>query len=172
LPSSDGKQKSTSKKGGFFLLSLCFINPLTLLLMEKFIKLFKSGAGQNKGNILVPINGIREIKQESDTVVNIFYDVISSAQAGYAIANDGSATVTAATNVAQTIKITHGAIVANSSSFKDFLNDSIEIAFQLSWQQPVYAPSGSGYPPSLADAMVPVTITAIEMGVKAAVLQT
>ena len=90
--------------------------------MEKFIKLFVSGAGQNKGDILIPVNGIMEIKQVSDTVVNIFYNSISSAQAGYAIANDGSATVPAETNVVQTYKITHDAIVANSSSFKDFLN--------------------------------------------------
>ena len=136
--------------------------------MEKFIKLFVSGAGQNKGNILIPIKGIMEIKQESDTIVNIFYNELSSAQAGYAIAADGSATVTAQSNVVQTIKITHGAIVANSSSFKDFLNDSVEIALQLSWQQPVYSPSGSGYPPSAASAYVPVTITAIGSGVKAA----
>lgn len=136
--------------------------------MEKFIKLFKSGAGQNKGNILIPVNGIREIKQESDTVINIFYDVISGAQAGYSIADDGSATVPAQSSVVQTIKITHDAIVANSSTFKNFLNDSVEIALQLSWQQPVYSPSGSGYPPSAASAYIPVTITAIEMGVKAA----
>ena len=136
--------------------------------MEKFIKLFVSGVGQNKGDILIPVNGIREIKQESDTVINIFYNVISSAQAGYAIANDGSATVPAQSSVVQTIKITHGAIVANSSSFKNFLNDSVELALQLSWQQPVYSPSGSGYPPSAASAYVPVTITAIAMGVKAA----
>ena len=136
--------------------------------MEKFIKLFVSGAGQNKGDILIPVNGIREIKQESDTVINIFYDVISSSQAGYPIANDGSATVPAQANVVQAIKITHGTIVANSSSFKNFLNDSVELALQLSWQQPVYSPSGSGYPPSAASAYVPVTITAIEMGVKVA----
>ena len=73
--------------------------------MEKFIKLFKSGAGQNKGNILIPVNGIREIKQESDTVINIFYDVISGAQAGYAIAADGSATVPAQSSVVQTLLI-------------------------------------------------------------------
>jgi len=94
--------------------------------MEKFIKLFVSGAGQNKGDILIPVKGIMEIKQVSDTVVNIFYNSISSAQAGYAIANDGSATVPAQTNVVQTYKITHDAIVANSSSFKDFLNGAVE----------------------------------------------
>lgn len=136
--------------------------------MEKFIKLFKSGSGQNKGDILIPVNGIMEIKQVSDTVINIFYNSISSAQAGYAIANDGSATVPAETNVVQTYKITHDAIVANSSSFKDFLNESVEHALQLSWQQPVYSPKGSSYPPSAADANVPVTVTAIDLGVKAA----
>ena len=31
--------------------------------MEKFIKLFKSGTGQNKGDILIPVAGIVEIKQ-------------------------------------------------------------------------------------------------------------
>ena len=35
-------------------------------------------------------------------------------------------------------------------------------------EQPVYAPKGSSYPPSAADANVPVTITAIALGVKAA----
>tara|TARA_R100001460_G_scaffold108303_1_gene159038 strand:+ start:838 stop:1260 length:423 start_codon:yes stop_codon:yes gene_type:complete len=136
--------------------------------MEKFIKLFKSGSGQNKGDILIPIKGIMEIKQESDTVVNIFYNSISSAQAGYAIANDGSATVPPGTNVVQSYKITHDAIVANSSSFKDFLNESVEHALQLSWQHPVYSPNGSAYPASAASASVPVTVTAIELGVKAA----
>ncbi len=136
--------------------------------MEKFIKLFKSGSGQNKGDILIPIKGIMEIKQESDTVVNIFYNSISSAQAGYAIAADGSATVPAGTNVVQSYKITHDAIVANSSSFKDFLNESVEHALQLSWQHPVYSPNGSAYPASAASASVPVTVTAIELGVKAA----
>jgi hypothetical protein len=136
--------------------------------MEKFIKLFVSGAGQNKGDILIPVNGIMEIKQVSDTVVNIFYNSISSAQAGYAIANDGSATVPAETNVVQTYKITHDAIVANSSSFKDFLNGAVETALQLSWQQPIFSPGGSSYPPSAASAYIPVTITAIALGVKAA----
>jgi hypothetical protein len=136
--------------------------------MEKFIKLFVSGAGQNKGDILIPVNGIMEIKQVSDTVVNIFYNSISSAQAGYAIANDGSATVPAETNVVQTYKITHDAIVANSSSFKDFLNGAVETALQLSWQQPIFSPGGSSYPPSAASAYIPVTVTAIALGVKAA----
>ena len=136
--------------------------------MEKFIKLFVYGAGQNKGDILIPVNGIMEIKQVSDTVVNIFYNSISSAQAGYAIANDGSATVPAETNVVQTYKITHDAIVANSSSFKDFLNGAVETALQLSWQQPIFSPGGSSYPPSAASAYIPVTITAIALGVKAA----
>mgnify|MGYP000393551220 FL=1 len=136
--------------------------------MEKFIKLFVSGAGQNKGDILIPVNGIMEIKQVSDTVVNIFYNSISSAQAGYAIANDGSATVSAQTNVVQTYKITHDAIVANSSSFKDFLNGAVETALQLSWQQPIFSPGGSSYPPSAASAYIPVTVTAIALGVKAA----
>ena len=136
--------------------------------MEKFIKLFKSGTGQNKGDILIPVNGIMEIKQVSDTVVNIFYNSISSAQAGYAIANDGSATVSAQTNVVQTYKITHDAIVANSSSFKDFLNGAVETALQLSWQQPIFSPGGSSYPPSAASAYIPVTVTAIALGVKAA----
>ena len=136
--------------------------------MEKFIKLFVSGAGQNKGDILIPVNGIMEIKQVSDTVVNIFYNSISSAQAGYAIANDGSATVPAETNVVQTYKITHDAIVANSSSFKDFLNGAVETALQLSWQQPIFSPGGSSYPPSAASAYIPVTITAIALGVKGA----
>ena len=136
--------------------------------MEKFIKLFVSGAGQNKGDILIPVNGIMEIKQVSDTVVNILYNRISSAQAGYAIANDGSATVSAQTNVVQTYKITHDAIVANSSSFKDFLNGAVETALQLSWQQPIFSPGGSSYPPSAASAYIPVTVTAIALGVKAA----
>ena len=136
--------------------------------MEKFIKLFVSGAGQNKGDILIPVKGIMEIKQVSDTVVNIFYNSISSAQAGYAIANDGSATVSAQTNVVQTYKITHDAIVANSSSFKDFLNGAVETALQLSWQQPIFSPGGSSYPPSAASAYIPVTVTAIALGVKAA----
>ena len=134
--------------------------------MEKFIKLFKSGTGQNKGDILIPVAGIMEIKQESDTVINIFYAGNSTAQAGYAIANDGSATVSAQTNVVQAIKITHDAIVSNSSSMKNWLNDAVEKSLQLSWQQPVYTPQG--LPVSAASAYVAVTITAIELGVKAA----
>lgn len=134
--------------------------------MEKFIKLFKSGTGQNKGDILIPVAGIVEIKQESDTVVNIFYAGNSTAQAGYAIASDGSASVTAQTNVVQAYKITHDAVVANSSSMKNWLNDAVEKSLQLSWQQPVYTPQG--LPVSAASANVAVTITAIELGVKAA----
>ena len=134
--------------------------------MEKFIKLFKSGTGQNKGDILIPVAGIMEIKQESDTVINIFYAGNSTAQAGYAIANDGSATVSAQTNVVQAIKITHDAIVSNSSSMKNWLNDAVEKSLQLSWQQPVYTPQG--LPVSAASAYVAVTITAVELGVKAA----
>ena len=136
--------------------------------MEKFIKLLISGVGQDAGYKLIPVNGIVEIKQESTTKVNIFYNSISSAQAGYAIANDGSATVSAQTNVVQTYKITHDAIVANSSSFKDFLNGAVETALQLSWQQPIFSPGGSSYPPSAASAYIPVTVTAIALGVKAA----
>jgi len=114
--------------------------------MEKFIKLFKSGGDMNSGDILIPVKGIMEIKQESDTIVNIFYNELSSAQAAYTIANDGSASVPITTNVVQTIKITHGAIVANSNSFKDFLNGAVETALQLSWQQPIFSPNGSSYP--------------------------
>ena len=136
--------------------------------MEKFIKLLISGVGQDAGYKLIPVNGIVEIKQESTTKVNIFYNSISSAQAGYAIANDGSATVSAQTNVVQTYKITHDAIVANSSSFKDFLNGAVETALQLSWQQPIFSPGGSSYPPSAASAYIPVTVTAIALGGKAA----
>ena len=134
--------------------------------MEKFIKLFKSGTGQNKGDILIPVAGIMEIKQESDTVVNIFYAGNSTAQAGYAIAADGSATVSAQTNVVQAYKITHDAVVANSSSMKDWLNDAVEKSLQLSWQQPVYTPQG--LPATAASYSVAVTITAVELGVKAA----
>lgn len=139
--------------------------------MEKFIKLFKSGGDMNSGDILIPVKGIMEIKQESDTIVNIFYNELSSAQAGYAIAADGSATVTAQSNVVQTIKITHGAIVANSNSFKDFLNGAVETALQLSWQQPIFSPNGSSYPRTAASAYVPVKITAIALGVKLAAPQ-
>ena len=42
--------------------------------MEKFIKLFISGVGQDAGYKLIPVNGIVEIKQESTTKVNIFYN--------------------------------------------------------------------------------------------------
>tara|TARA_R110002050_G_scaffold150238_3_gene276922 strand:+ start:1815 stop:2237 length:423 start_codon:yes stop_codon:yes gene_type:complete len=136
--------------------------------MEKFIKLFKSGTGQNKGNILIPVAGIMEIKQESDTVVNIFYAGNSTAQAAGSInyGADAAQTVPAVTNVVQAYKITHDAVVANSSSMKDWLNDAVEKSLQLSWQQPVYAPGG--LPVSAASAYVAVTITAIELGVKAA----
>ena len=137
--------------------------------MEKFIKLLISGVGQDAGYKLIPVNGIVETKQESTTKVNIFYNSISSAQAGYAIANDGSATVPAETNVVQSLQITHDAIVANSHLWKDFLNDAVETSLKLSWQQPVYTPGG--YPKSAASGTPPSTITAIVTGVKAASLQ-
>ena len=44
--------------------------------MEKFIKLLISGVGQDAGYKLIPVNGIVEIKQESTTKVNIFYNSI------------------------------------------------------------------------------------------------
>ncbi len=149
-----------------------FINPLTLLPMEKFIKLFISGSGQDVGYKLIPVNGIMEIKQESTTKVNIFYNELSSAQAAGSInyGADASQTVPAVTNVVQSFEITHDAIAANTSSWKDFLNEAVETSLTLSWQQPVHTPLG--YPKSAASGNPPSTITGIVSGVKAAGLQT
>ena len=71
--------------------------------MEKFIKLLISGVGQDAGYKLIPVNGIVEIKQESTTKVNIFYNELSSAQAAGSInyGADASQTVPAVTNVVQ-----------------------------------------------------------------------
>ena len=142
--------------------------------MEKFLKLYVSTAGLTGGYQLIPLDGITEINQESTTVVSILYQPSgsASAQAGYTIANDGSATVPALTDdsFVQSIKIEHTAIDAATHSWKDFLNDSIETALTLSWQQPVFTPGGSSYPDGAASE-VATTITAITSGVKVAALQ-
>ncbi len=140
--------------------------------MEKFIKLFISGTGQDVGYKLIPVNGIVEIKQESTTKVNIFYNELSSAQAAGSInyGADASQTVPEVTNMVQSIEISHDALAANSSAWKDFLNEAVEISLSLSWQKPVYTPGG--YPASAASGNPPSTITGIVSGVKLAGIQT
>mgnify|MGYP001574082238 CR=1 FL=1 len=140
--------------------------------MEKFIKLFISGVGQDAGYKLIPVNGIVEIKQESTTKVNIFYKGISSyasVPAQVAVTDGPSQAAYSVLNSVQSLEITHDAIAANSHLWKDFLNDAVETSLKLSWQQPVYTPGG--YPESAASGNPPSTITAIVTGVKAASLQ-
>ena len=134
--------------------------------MDKFIKLNIAGSGTDSGFKLISINDIMEVKQESTTVINIFYKGISSAQATYSIANDGSATVPAETNVVQSLVITLASAAYDAFSWKNFLNESIETALTLSWQQPVFTPGE--YPKSAASGNPPTTITTIVTGVKAA----
>ena len=47
--------------------------------MEKFIKLNVNGTGTDSGYKLIPINNIMEVKQESVTEIQIFYQHIASA---------------------------------------------------------------------------------------------
>jgi hypothetical protein len=136
--------------------------------MDKFIKLNIAGAGADSGFKLISINDILEVKQETNLLIQIFYKNISTAQLGYAIADDGSAAVPAATNVVQSIAITLVAAAADTFAWKNFLNESIETALTLSWQQPVFTPAGSSYPPVAAAGAAPSTIASIVSGVKAA----
>ena len=140
--------------------------------MEKFIKLFISGSGQDVGYKLIPVNGIVEIKQESTEKVNIFYNELSSAQAVGTInyGADANQTVPEVTNMVQSIEISHDALAAGTSAWKDFLNEAVETSLTLSWQQPVYTPVG--YPKSAASGNPPSTITGIASGVKLAGIQT
>ena len=137
--------------------------------MDKFIKLNIATAGADQGFKLISINDIMEVKQESTTVINIFYKSISTAQATYTIDASGAGTVPVQSNVVQSLVITLAAAAADTFSWKDFLNESIETALTLSWQQPVFTPGQ--YPKSAASGNPPTTITSIVTGVKAAGLQ-
>ena len=136
--------------------------------MDKFIKLNIATAGADQGFKLISINDILEVKQESTTVINIFYKSISTAQATYTVAANGAGTVPVQSNVVQSLVITLAAAAADTFSWKDFLNESIETALTLSWQQPVFTPAGSSYPPVAAAGAAPSTIASIVSGVKAA----
>ena len=137
--------------------------------MDKFIKLNIATAGADQGFKLISINDILEVKQTSTTVINILYKNISTAQATYTVAANGAGTVPVQSNVVQSLVITLAAAAADTFSWKDFLNESIETALTLSWQQPVFTPAGSSYPPVAAAGAAPSTITTIVSGVVAAV---
>ena len=99
--------------------------------MDKFIKLNIATAGADQGFKLISINDILEVKQESTTVINIFYKSISTAQATYTVAANGAGTVPVQSNVVQSLVITLAAAAADTFSWKDFLNESIETAYKL-----------------------------------------
>jgi hypothetical protein len=138
--------------------------------MDKFIKLNIAGVGADSGFKLISINDILEVKQESNLLIQIFYKNISTAQAAGTInyGADANQTVPAVTNVVQAISITLVAAAADTFAWKNFLNESIETALTLSWQQPVFTPAGSSYPPVAAAGAAPSTISTIVSGVKAA----
>lgn len=139
--------------------------------MEKFLKLKIAGAGVDSGFKLISINDIMEVKQESTTVIQIFYKSISN----YAVvpaqvaATDGPTQAAYdVLNSVQSLKITLAAAAYDSFSWKDFINESIETALQLSWQHPVFTPGA--YPKAEVSGNI-TTILSIVTGVKAAGLQ-
>jgi hypothetical protein len=142
--------------------------------MEKFIKLNVNGSGTDSGYKLISINDIMEVKQESATVIQIFYKGISnyaSVPAQVAIADGPSQAAYDVLNSVQSLKITLAADAYDEFSWKDFLNQSIETAYTLSWQQPVFTPNPSSYPKAAAAGYAPTIISSIVTGVKAAGLQ-
>ena len=136
--------------------------------MDKFIKLNIAGVAADSGFKLISINDILEVKQETNLLIQIFYKNISTAQATYDIAANGAGTVPVQSNVVQSIAITLENEAADTFAWKNFLNESIETALTLSWQQPVFTPAGSSYPPVAAAGAAPSTIASIVSGVKAA----
>ena len=143
--------------------------------MEKFIKLNVNGTGTDSGYKLISINNIMEVKQESLTVIQIFYQNIASAGigGGGTLSGGGDGTIAAITqeSMVQSLKITLAADAYDEFSWKDFLNQSIETAYTLSWQQPVFTPNPSSYPKAAAAGYAPTIISSIVTGVKAAGLQ-
>jgi|TARA_R110000744_G_scaffold138139_1_gene248821 hypothetical protein len=141
--------------------------------MEKFLKLNIAGSGADSGFKLIPINNIMEIKQESITVIQIFYQNIASAGigGGGTLSGGGDGTIAALTqeSMVQSLKITLASDAYDSFSWKNFLNDSIETAMTLSWQHPVFTPGA--YPKSAASGNPPTTISSIVTGVKLAGIQ-
>jgi len=142
--------------------------------MDKFIKLNIATAGADQGLKLISINDILEVKQESLTVINIFYKGLSThgtVPAQVAIENGPSQAEYVLLNSVQSLKITLASDAYDLFSWKDFLNESIETALTLSWQQPVFTPSASSYPKSAATGNPPTTIATIVTGTKDAALQ-
>ena len=143
--------------------------------MEKFIKLNVNGTGTDSGYKLIPINNIMEVKQESVTEIQIFYQHIASASIATVPALVDA--VTQATyditqqSMVQSLKITLAADAYDGFSWKDFLNQSIETAYTLSWQQPVFTPNPSSYPKAAAAGYAPTIISSIVTGVKIATPQ-
>ena len=140
--------------------------------MEKFIKLNVNGSGTDSGYKLISINDIMEVKQESTTVIQIFYKGISnyaSVPAQVAVSDGPSQAAYDVLNSVQSLKITLAAAAYDAFSWKDFINESIETALQLSWQHPVFSPGA--YPKAAATGNPPTTILSIVTGVKAAALQ-
>ena len=140
--------------------------------MEKYLKLKIAGAGIDSGFKLISINDIMEVKQESTTVIQIFYKSISnyaSVPAQVAVSDGPSQAAYDVLNSVQSLKITLASAAADAFSWKNFINESIETALQLSWQHPVFTPGA--YPKSAASGNPPTTISSIVSGVKAAGLQ-
>jgi len=141
--------------------------------MDKFLKLNIAGTGTDSGFKLISINDIMEVKQESTTVIQIFYKGISSASiatvpAQVPIENGPSQATFDVTqaSVVQSSTITLAAAAYDAFSWKNFLNESIETAMTLSWQQPVFTPGT--YPKAASSGYPPTTILSIATGVKAA----
>lgn len=153
--------------------------------MNKYLKLFVSGAANvARGYKLIPLKDVVDITQDSATQVTIHYGDIAAASSGSvqaattvpAMTNDGTgggdsvsvqatydiAAVTAGTLVTygRQCVITTDAIAANATTWRDFLQDSLEVALTTTWQQPVYEPSGSTYPDNAAGT-AKTTITAL-----------
>ena len=142
--------------------------------MEKFIKLNVNGSGTDSGYKLISINDIMEVKQESATVIQIFYKGISnyaSVPAQVAVTDGPSQAAYDVLNSVQSLKITLAADAYDEFSWKDFLNQSIETAYTLSWQQPVFTPNPSSYPKAAAAGYAPTIISSIVTGVKLAAPQ-
>lgn len=153
--------------------------------MNKYMKLFVSGAANVAvGFKLIPLDGITDITQDSATQVTISYGDIAAASGGGvqaattvpAMTSDlvggGDSTsvqatydiaaVTAGTLVTygRKVVLTTDAIAANATTWRDFLQDQLEVALTTAWTQPVYLAAGSQYPANAADT-APTTITAL-----------
>lgn len=110
--------------------------------MEKFIKFYVTDTDETQGYRLVNCDGIIQVIQASTTTVTITYR-------NTVAAND-------------VLTITTDAIAANAITMRQYVEDAIEEALRTSWQKPFYT-ADSILPPSAADPLVAITITAIAL---------